>query len=127
MVNPSFFEVVKQANLEGWHVLNCFQYGFGNGLMWRVNLQKRGANGVSESVFTEFADDPDLHQAMHAAYQAAHARIKAIDKRARPAPTTVSAKPLFTPQQERRLKKAVDANWIAVMNGTRGRNRKSDP
>lgn len=124
--NPSFFEIVKQANLEGWHVLNCFQYGFGNGVMWRVNLQKRGRNGMSENVFTEFADDPDPHKAMWAAYQAAHSRGKEIDKRTRPQATMpAKSQPLLSPQQERRLKKAVDANWIAVMNGTRSQNRKN--
>lgn len=124
----SFFELAKDANLNGWHVLNCFQYGTHEKLVWRVNLQKRRENGATTDYYTEYSDDADPRLAMKGAYAAAHAR-DAVDKKRGPKENTTptDSQTGFTTKQETRLIKALDNLFFAVkMDGTGSKDRTSD-
>lgn len=134
MVSAAFFEMVKEANLNGWNVLNCFQFGVNDRIVWRVNLQKRKKNGATVDIFTEYEDHADPRLAMKAAYASALAR-DAVDKkrsaRQTTAATTTPAKSQtgLTEAQEKRLFRALDSLFFAVMmdrDGTRSKNRTDD-
>jgi len=121
-----FFEIVKDANLDGWQVLNCFQMGKRDQLYWRVNLQLRKANGATETVFTEYADDPDPRLAMLAAIGSARARWKDVDRTEPVAHDTTQASGQPS-GMDKRVAKALDALWFAVKtSGSRGRHRTDD-
>lgn len=106
-----YFSLVKEANAEGWRVLNTFQFA----THWRVNLQKHAPNGSSKEVFSEFADGKTAHEAMEAALANARNMDKHQAGRARPTPPSVrTTETQLTAQQESRLERAFGRLFLAV-------------
>lgn len=115
-----FFDYVRDLNAKNWTVLNCFQYGNGSLVRWRVNLQKRTETGTTVNVFTEFSDNADPLEAMKGAFVNAVRCDKENDGRTRSTlnyagaeSTKVKAIVPASPALKKRLDKALDDNFAA--------------
>lgn len=127
----SFLELVKQANLDGWILLNFFQNGFGEDTIFRVNLQKRRPNGATTDYFSDYREDANPHTAMVLALRAARAIDKQHFERSlkhgTPDTTTTGKVDVLTTAQEKRLDAVFQKLFFAVkMNGTGSGDRASD-
>ena len=112
----SFFEILKEANLEGWMLLNIMQLGWqGAPATWRINLQKRDANGATHITFTDYAESTSVREAMlsslancrERAKHGPNARQRILEAKA------VESGPISA-ALEKRLIKALDNMWAAV-------------
>lgn len=115
-MSHEFFDLIRGVNAKGWRVLNFFQIG--SPIIWRVNLQRRLEKGAAQEVFSEFSEHPDPIEALRGAVANAVARDKAMDGRTRTTAEYAGANPKkaddrFKPAQEKRLSKALDANFAA--------------
>lgn len=63
-------DLVKEANLEGWRLLNLFQISDG----WQCNLQATTKNGSTLNAFCEFSQATTMLQALRGALSNARAR-----------------------------------------------------
>ena len=126
MDTASFFEILKEANLKNWWLLNCFQVGYDQNMFFRVNLFTRNLSGATPSIANEFAEHTDPRIALLSAYNSAMARVPVDEPKT--IRQNVERASKLTTAQEKRLEKAVDALFFAVKmdNGTRSRNRTSD-
>lgn len=112
----TFEELVEQANLKGWLVVNCFQF---SNTQWRVNLQQKTANGATTNVFTQFADGKTASEAMRCCMANLANDVQAtrsVSGKPAPAKQPVKAPPPreLTPEQEKRLLDALTDYTIAL-------------
>lgn len=65
----SIWEIIKQANLDGWFLVGLSQYGFREAVLYRATFQHRKSTGATEEVFACFSDAPDPRLAVLGAYE----------------------------------------------------------